>query len=184
MYFANNYIVGSAVAQRRFESFTTDGTSGYVSTPHPCSPLPPLWHAHHSMSSLRWPRGYLGPVSKARDDGLALEVPDATGNYSGAVLVVVDGAGAGQWRRISLQANNTYHLTYPLDPIPEPSANISVVPLRSNMLLVGNTVLNGTTLQLYVSARWLQLQSPDTCQSLTGTASLWTTSLLTTMATT
>lgn len=82
------------------------------------------------------------------DDGLALHVPDAGGNYSGAVLIVVDGAGAGQWRRISLQANNTYHLAYAMNPVPEPSSNITVVPLRSNMLLVGNTVINGTTLQL------------------------------------
>ena len=96
-------------------------------------------------------RGWFGPLSSV--SGATVSVANATGNYTGGVMIVLAGAGAGQWRRILQQRGNSYVLEAALDPTPEPDTNVTVVPFRSHMLLTGNTIVNGTTMQLCVARR-------------------------------
>lgn len=95
-------------------------------------------------------RGWFGPLASV--NGTTVSVANATGNYTGGVLIVLAGSGAGQWRRILQQRGNAYVLDTALDPTPEPETNVTVIPFRSHMLLTGNTFVNGTTVQLCVLA--------------------------------
>ncbi|VTZ49397.1 conserved exported hypothetical protein [Methylocella tundrae] len=60
--------------------------------------------------------------------------------YPNSMAVIVSGAGAGQWRHIMAQNNNTFTLDKPFDVVPAPGDHFSITaPAYENALISNNT---------------------------------------------
>jgi hypothetical protein len=83
------------------------------------------------------------------------------GSWGGAAMVVLNGTGVGQWRRITVpgigaeswNANNrTWKLDKPFDVDPGVDAVVQVTPFRGRFLFHGDSFVDGGNVQFYGQA--------------------------------
>ncbi len=73
-------------------------------------------------------------TDNSRCSGCAWEV------YPNSMLVIVSGAGAGQWRHITAQGGNTFTVDTPFDVTPAPGDHFSITaPGYENAIIANNT---------------------------------------------
>lgn len=70
-------------------------------------------------------------------------------NWVGTALCVMDGTGAGQYRRVVKHSGRTWEIDRPFAVLPDTSSVISIVPFRGRVLIVGNAFDDGGAVQLY-----------------------------------
>ncbi len=124
LYFAHNRLSNNHFA----EFFTFDGTGG-------C---------------------YLGKPEKVEGARLVLaEEPTAPGwwplgkRWIGAAVCIVDGKGAGQYRRVVSNDVRIWEVDRPWDIDPDQTSLISIVPFRGRVLFIGNELKDGGIIQSY-----------------------------------
>eukprot|EP00040_Diaphanoeca_grandis_P013677 m.69145 g.69145 ORF g.69145 m.69145 type:complete len:795 (+) comp24056_c0_seq1:258-2642(+) len=136
-------------------------------TDNPTNPPMPHIANKHRLEGLTLDGGggaYTGGVSSVQGTTLTLATapygpgsgsyapsrdfkPDS--NWEGAAVLVLEGTGAGQWRRVTRNYNRTWVVDTPFTVVPDTTSLIQIVPLRSHVLLVGNTWTTAFTVQLY-----------------------------------
>ena len=102
--------------------------------------------------------GYAGPIAAATGDKIILPakaekfqwVPD---KWIGGGLYIVEGKGAGQYRRIVKHGIDTITLDQPFLVAPDASSVISITTIRKNLFYVNNEVTDGGAYQFYGSAQ-------------------------------
>ena len=124
LYFAHNRLSNNHFA----EFFTFDGTGG-------C---------------------YLGKPEKVEGARLVLaEEPTAPGwwplgkRWIGAAVCIVNGKGAGQYRRVVSNDVRIWEVDRPWDIDPDQTSLISIVPFRGRVLFIGNELKDGGIIQSY-----------------------------------
>jgi hypothetical protein len=73
-------------------------------------------------------------------------------DYRGAVVYILDGAGAGQYRTVTANAGRDWTVDRPWDVPPDDTSGLSIVPFRGQSLFVGNNFEDCGPLQMYGSA--------------------------------
>ncbi|WP_162463217.1 S-layer homology domain-containing protein [Paenibacillus psychroresistens] len=112
----------------------------------------------------------MGDHANAQNDGeaIALEIPNALFNYGkvlkatsttvlvapekpvsdpvlefGALsLLITDGKGMGQMRKISSRTNNTYHVGTPFEVVPDNTSRFTLITPNDNATIYDNTITN------------------------------------------
>ncbi len=103
---------------------------------------------------------YLGKAATVQGTHLTLVAdpefhdyaPRAHTDYKGATVLVLDGAGAGQYRFVTANQGREWEVDRPWDIVPDATSVLSIVPFRGRNLFIGNTFLDGGAMQLYGSA--------------------------------
>lgn len=73
-------------------------------------------------------------------------------DYRGAVVYILDGTGAGQYRTVTANADREWTVDRPWEMPPDGTSRLSIVPFRGRNLFVGNVFEDGGPVQLYGSA--------------------------------
>lgn len=73
-------------------------------------------------------------------------------DYRGAVVYILDGTGAGQYRTVTANAGRDWTVDRPWDVPPDGSSFLSIVPFRGQNLFIGNKFEDCGPLQMYGSA--------------------------------
>jgi hypothetical protein len=78
--------------------------------------------------------------------------PSPHTDYRGAVVYILEGTGAGQYRTVVANEGREWTVDRPWDAPPDGTSRLSIVPFRGRNLFIGNTFEDGGPLQLYGSA--------------------------------
>ncbi len=70
-------------------------------------------------------------------------------DWEGAAVVILDGKGAGQYRRVVSNEGRMWEVDRPWDIDPDGSSHVSIVPFRGRYLFIGNAFQDGGAFQLY-----------------------------------
>ncbi len=73
-------------------------------------------------------------------------------NWVGAVVQVLDGKGAGQYRFVTAHAGREWQVDRPWTVAPDTTSRISIAPFRGRNLFIGNRFEDGGPFQLYGAA--------------------------------
>lgn len=73
-------------------------------------------------------------------------------DYRGAVVYILDGAGAGQYRFVTANQGRNWEVDRPWTVPPDDTSVLSIVPYRGHNIFVNNTFTDGGAFQLYGSA--------------------------------
>ena len=73
-------------------------------------------------------------------------------NWTGAVVQILDGKGAGQYRFVTANNGRAWQVDRPWTVAPDASSRISIAPFRGQNLFIGNTFEDGGPFQLYGAA--------------------------------
>ncbi|HEU4554991.1 MAG TPA: glycosyl hydrolase family 28-related protein [Chitinophaga sp.] len=99
--------------------------------------------------------GHIGNVN-----GTTLTLPAGADTYqwtpnkwNGGGVFIIDGRGAGQFRRIVSHTTNAITLDQPFLVPPDATSIISITTIRKNLVFVNNEVSDGGAYQLYGSAQ-------------------------------
>jgi len=89
---------------------------------------------------------YFGGVESAADNRLALADEPRWGgrDWTGAAVFILDGRGAGQYRRIVSRDGRLVTVEAPWDVAPDKSSAVSITMLQRNYLIVGNEFRDAT----------------------------------------
>lgn len=102
--------------------------------------------------------GYFGKAGSATGNSIAL-APDgktfqwAANKWIGGGLFIIDGKGAGQFRRIVKHTMDRIELDEPFLVPPDTSSIISITTIRDHLYFVNNTAMDVGAYQLYGSAQ-------------------------------
>lgn len=101
--------------------------------------------------------GYAGNIVSAKDNMLVIP-SDATNKYQwinnkwiGGGLFIIEGKGAGQFRRIKSHGQDTIYLDHPFLVQPDATSIVSVTTVRKNFAFVNNQVTDAGAYQFYGS---------------------------------
>lgn len=102
--------------------------------------------------------GYYGKVSSASGNSIALATDGKTFQWAankwiGGGLFIIDGKGAGQFRRIVSHTVDRIELDEPFLVVPDASSVISITTIREHLYFVNNTAMDAGAYQLYGSAQ-------------------------------
>ncbi|MBI2300969.1 MAG: hypothetical protein HYU66_18820 [Armatimonadetes bacterium] len=94
---------------------------------------------------------YLGRVTAVNGAVTTLAADAAWGgrDWHGAALLILDGKGAGQWRRVALTNGREVTLDRPWDVPPDDTSRLSITMFHGRYLLVGNTFTDTGAMQFY-----------------------------------
>lgn len=70
-------------------------------------------------------------------------------DWTDTALCVLDGTGAGQYRRVVRHQGRAWEVDRPFSIPPQTDSVISIVPFRGRVLILGNTFSDGGAVQLY-----------------------------------
>ena len=73
-------------------------------------------------------------------------------NWTGAVVQILDGKGAGQYRFVAAHAGRQWQVDRPWTVTPDAASRISIAPFRGRNLFIGNSFEDGGPFQLYGAA--------------------------------
>lgn len=73
-------------------------------------------------------------------------------DYTGGAVMILDGAGAGQYRLVTRNEGRDWEVDRPWDIPPDETSVISIAPYRGHNLLIGNEFVDGGAVQLYGAA--------------------------------
>lgn len=101
---------------------------------------------------------YAGPVASAKGNIITLPVNAVTnqwtpGKWIGGGVFILEGKGAGQYRRITNHTTDIIQLDKPFLVDPDATSVISITTIRKNLHFVNNSVTDGGAYQLYGSAQ-------------------------------
>ena len=88
------------------------------------------------------------PVERSYASGGEPRAP-APNSWAGAAVCILDGKGAGQYRRVVSHDGRAWEIDRPWDIPPDDSSRISIVPFRGHVLFVGNTLVDGGSVQAF-----------------------------------
>lgn len=74
-------------------------------------------------------------------------------DFKGAWLGVLTGSGAGQWARVTANANRTITIDRELEHSLDQTSQVSIVPYRGNLFFVANDLQDGGPFNLYAMAQ-------------------------------
>ncbi len=101
---------------------------------------------------------YAGPVGSV--NGATLTLPAGASTYqwtankwAGGGVFIIQGKGAGQYRRIVTHTLDNIQLDQPFTVDPDASSVISITTIRKHLFFVNNEVTDGGAYQLYGSAQ-------------------------------
>jgi hypothetical protein len=102
--------------------------------------------------------GYAGPIGNIREKVLTLPKGAKTnrwtpGKWKGGGLFIVEGRGAGQYRRITNCTMDMIELDQPFLVDPDSSSVISVTTVRKNLYFIDNDITDAGAYQFYGSAQ-------------------------------
>jgi hypothetical protein len=116
-----------------------------------------VYFAHNQLHDLYgWDRealtsdagggAYFGGVTSVEGNRLTLANEPRWGDrdWTGAAVFILDGRGAGQYRRIAARHGRQVTLDRPWDVAPDESSAVSVTMLQRNYLIVGNEFCDAT----------------------------------------
>jgi hypothetical protein len=100
---------------------------------------------------------YFGKVQAAQGTSLTLAAdpqfkdyaPTPHTDYTGAVVMILDGNGAGQYRFVTRNAGRVWEVDRPWLIPPDDTSIISIAPFRGRSLFIGNSFADGGAFQLY-----------------------------------
>jgi hypothetical protein len=103
---------------------------------------------------------YFGKIQSAQGTSLTLAgdpqfkdyAPTAHTDYTGAVVMILDGTGAGQYRFVVKNEGRSWEVDRPWLIPPDDTSAISIAPFRGRNLFIGNTFVDGGAFQLYGAA--------------------------------
>jgi hypothetical protein len=75
--------------------------------------------------------------------------PPAPNSWVGAAVCILDGRGAGQYRRVASHDGRAWNIDRPWTIPPDETSLISIVPFRGHVLFVGNTLTDGGAVQAF-----------------------------------
>ena len=73
-------------------------------------------------------------------------------DWTGAVVQILDGTGAGQYRFVTANSGREWQVDRPWTVAPDATSRISIAPFRGQNLFIGNTFEDGGAFQLYGAA--------------------------------
>lgn len=73
-------------------------------------------------------------------------------DWTGGAVMILEGAGAGQWRTVTTNAGREWEVDRPWDIAPDETSVISIAPHRGRHLFIGNSYTDGGAFQLYGAA--------------------------------
>jgi hypothetical protein len=91
-------------------------------------------------------------VTLAADPTYKDYTPRPHTDWTGAAFMILDGAGAGQWRQVTRNAGREWEVDRPWVIPPDDTSLISIAPHRGRHLFIGNTFEDGGAFQLYGAA--------------------------------
>lgn len=102
--------------------------------------------------------GYAGNIASAKGNKIILPAKAATfqwipDKWIGGGLYIVEGKGAGQFRRIASHGIDTITLDQPFLVAPDSSSVISITTVRKNLFYINNEVTEAGAYQFYGSAQ-------------------------------
>lgn len=103
---------------------------------------------------------YFGPLAAASGTRVTLGAAPAFRDYAptphtdwrGAIVQILSGRGAGQYRFVKAHEDREWTVTTPWDVEPDTSSVVGVVPFRGRNLFIENSFLDGGMVQLYGAA--------------------------------
>ena len=99
---------------------------------------------------------YAGPVAGANGNTINLpggSIQAPANKWNGGGVFIIEGRGAGQFRRITGHTADAVQLDQPFLVAPDASSVISITTVRQNLYFVNNEVTDGGAYQLYGSAQ-------------------------------
>ena len=69
--------------------------------------------------------------------------------WRGGAVLILEGRGAGQWRRVTSNRGRVWGVDRAFDVEPDATSLVQIAPTRAHILLVGNTYNTALTVQLY-----------------------------------
>jgi hypothetical protein len=105
-------------------------------------------YPHEAFTSDGSGGAYAGAVRASNGLDVLIGAPASSG-WVGAAMAVLDGAGAGQVRRIAAGAGDTYTVDRSWDVPIDTTSMITVVPYVGKVLMQGNDIRNSTTVQIF-----------------------------------
>jgi hypothetical protein len=127
IYYANNHVHQMYGADR--EMMTLDGGGGAY------------WGNIASASGTR--------LTLAADPTYKDYSPKGRSDQIGAAVQILEGRGAGQYRLVTSNNGREWQVDQPWLITPDTSSRISITPFRGRNLFIGNTFVDGGTVQLY-----------------------------------
>lgn len=73
-------------------------------------------------------------------------------DWKGAMVQILQGKGAGQYRRVTANAGREWEVDRAWTIVPDAASVIAIVPFRGRNLFIGNTFEDGGAVQLYGAA--------------------------------
>ncbi|MEN6343652.1 MAG: glycosyl hydrolase family 28-related protein [Armatimonadia bacterium] len=123
--------------------------------------LSQMYGADREMMTLDAGGGaYFGKVAQTQGKQVVLAAdptykdyaPKPHTDWTGAMLLILDGTGTGQWRTVVKNEGRNWEIDRPWDIAPDDTSLISIVPHRGRHLFIGNSFEDGGPFQLYGSA--------------------------------
>ena len=91
-------------------------------------------------------------LTLAGDPAFRDYAPKAHTNWTGAVVQILDGTGAGQYRFVTANSGREWQVDRPWTVAPDATSRVSIAPFRGQNLFIGNTFEDGGAFQLYGAA--------------------------------
>lgn len=100
---------------------------------------------------------YFGTISESAGTRLTLAGdpkgygfhPNERDSWVGSAVCILEGRGAGQWRRVVSNDGRVWELDRPWAVAPDTQSVITIVPFKGRVLFIGNTVTDGGVVQAY-----------------------------------
>ncbi len=73
-------------------------------------------------------------------------------NWAGAVVQILEGTGAGQYRFVTANSGRAWQVDRPWTVTPDATSRLSIAPFRGQNLFIGNSFEDGGAFQLYGAA--------------------------------
>ncbi|HEY3396772.1 MAG TPA: glycosyl hydrolase family 28-related protein [Armatimonadota bacterium] len=108
---------------------------------------------------------YLGLLAGVRDNVIQLAADPETGgqDWRGAGVFLIDGMGAGQYRRVKTITGRTVTLDRPFLVDPDPATLVSITMLQQHYLLIGNDFADATIAVQYYGISIEHITAENTC---------------------